>query len=121
MMRENASLNFGRYDYTDTRSGGEAAGLRSDGELVQAVSEKTGADADSFHFATGTTARRDGGADHDHKDWIDLLSTGGGNAATDGGTAPFDDAGLAPVQPDLLGDEGGAYPGMPVMGCDDLF
>lgn len=65
-----------------TRAGGAGAesdavrrgGLRSDGELVQGVSDR-------FLFSAAEPAA----ADPDHKDWIDLLSMGGGAA---GGQEP---------------------------------
>lgn len=67
-------MMFIRAGRTPDETAGEVvkeAGLRSDGELVQAL-------ADRFDFR----AAEDAAADHDHKDWVDLLSMGGGAAAS---------------------------------------
>lgn len=63
------------------------AGLRSDGELVQAVSEKV---SDTFEFTFGQSDAR--AEDTDHKGWIEILDVSAPTRRTDGD--PDDDDGL---------------------------
>lgn len=69
---EEFSLNF---EYIDRHASDDTevreAGLRSDGELVQAVSDGA---ADEFVFAPRDDQAA---ADDDHKDWIPILDISG--------------------------------------------
>lgn len=60
-------------------SGVRNAGLRSDGELVQGVSEKI---ADTFDFVSAQSDARTG--DKDHGGWIEILDVSAPTRRTDG-------------------------------------
>jgi hypothetical protein len=65
----------------------ENAGLRSDGELVQAVSENA---ADQFHFFNSWPSKQT--SDKDHGGWIEILDVSAPISRT--GSDPDDDDGL---------------------------
>mgnify|MGYP000088331547 CR=1 FL=1 len=64
------------------------AGLRSDGELVQAVSDAfvfTARETPASLILPAVIAARESAGDHRHDDWIDILTISTGAVAEDGG------------------------------------